>query len=628
MDRRRPLRLLLTGLLTLVMGALAFSGATWAQTTPTSGITAVSTKPVDGADIQATPAQLVINFEQRLPDGVEAIVQLQNGNRELQNIGQPIAINGRLALRVAVLEELPAGNYTVTWLVRPKGGTAVSGKFSFTLSAPTVTTTPVTDASGSIVVPAKPDTGGLGLKKSDNSGGLLGTLGRTLGYIGLAALAGALILIALTWAEGVEYVLTLRHLWAAWVIGVVGNLLTVASAAADTKGVSVARGMIPNQWDKLLDTSSGKALVIRLLAMVGCAWVAARPERVVDSGTQWMALGLPLLGLATYGWSRQYGGTSAAAIPAGVAHAIAVAAWFGGAAILTRVVLAGPGDEDLVQAVRGFRRIAVPSLLVVVVSGVVQTSIHLDGVGNLFSTSYGKIFVLKMLAVAAMTFVAMANRSFARHRLGRSRQLDVRPAARLRRSVRTEVMAGALVFLLTGWLAGTATPGAAASDPARVNKDTYVSADGSFKAEILFGPKRVLANVELHFRLLKPEVIQDGLITFTPEDGHSAGIEVPIDGTPNYGFDADQGFTFGSGGTWTITITGKDGDGKDLPTITEQFVVNNQDGSAPLPTTATTTVTTVRRTVPQTTTTSSPPTTRPRPRPTTTTPTTTTKKKK
>ena len=230
--------------------------------------------------------------------------------------------------------------------------------------------------------------------------------------------------------------------------------------------------------------------------------------------------------------------------------------------------------------------------------------------------------MLKLLAVVAMTFVAMANRSFARHRLGRARRLDIRPAARLRRSVRTEVMAGALVFLLTGWLAGTATPVTAASDPARVNKDTYVSTDGTYKAEITFGPKKVLANVELHFRLLKPDAIQDGVITFTPDDGRSSGIEVPIAGTPNYGFGADQGFTFPSSGNWTITITGKNADGKDLPTITAGFVVNNQDGSAPLPTTATTTVITVRRTVPETTTTSSPPTTRPRPT------TTTIKKKK
>ena len=38
-----------------------------------------------------------------------------------------------------------------------------------------------------------------------------------------------------------------------------------------------------------------------------------------------------------------------------------MAVWFGGLILLARVVLAGPGEEDLVHAVRGFARISTPA---------------------------------------------------------------------------------------------------------------------------------------------------------------------------------------------------------------------------------------------------------------------------
>ena len=60
-----------------------------------------------------------------------------------------------------------------------------------------------------------------------------------------------------------------------------------------------------------------------------------------------------------------------------------MAVWVGGVVLLARVVLAGPGEEDLVHAVRGFGRISGPAIVVTVVSGLVQLY-RLDG-GSLFS---------------------------------------------------------------------------------------------------------------------------------------------------------------------------------------------------------------------------------------------------
>lgn len=597
MNRRRALTVLLAGLLTLLIGALAPTSPAGAQSGTTVPISLLATNPTDGEVLTAAPPDIVLTFADTLPD-IDAVIQLQNAKRELLNTGQPIAFNNRTALRVRVLEQagLPAGAYTVTWLIAPKNTKPISGKFSFTLEAPGGASSG-TDVTGD-TTPVEIDTDGLGLAKSNHSGGFLGLVGRLLAYIGLAGLVGALLLILVAWPEGVEYVLTVRHLIVMWTLGAIGNLLLVATATADAEGISVARGIVPTEWNAILDTGYGKALVIRFLAVAVSLWVVRRPERVIDASTRWMALGGPGLALITYGWSRHPEGL--AAVPFGVVHMVAISAWFGGAMLLTRVVLAGPGEADLSTAVRKFRGIALPALLLSVLTGLVEIAMRLGGARNLLNTGYGRLFILKVLAVAAMAFVGTANRQFAQQRLMRSRILGPRASAKLRRSVRTEVIAGGFALFLTASLIASNAPGSASADPAVTNKDTYVSEDGTFKAEVTFGPKRVGAQVELHFRLITPNEIDSGLITLTSNDANVASIEIPIEGQPRYGFGPEQGFIFPASGTWTITISASGASG-ELPTIGGQFVVRNQDGSDPTPTSSTLVPETTRATVPDTT---------------------------
>lgn len=98
-------------------------------------IVLVSTEPADGDILSTTPDEIVLYFQNRLP-AIEPIVVLQDENGEPQQIGQPIAIDNRTALRVRVLHALPAGVYTVTYTVRATKAAEVAGEFSFTLRAP------------------------------------------------------------------------------------------------------------------------------------------------------------------------------------------------------------------------------------------------------------------------------------------------------------------------------------------------------------------------------------------------------------------------------------------------------------------------------------------------------------
>jgi copper transport protein len=95
--------------------------------------------------------------------------------------------------------------------------------------------------------------------------------------------------------------------------------------------------------------------------------------------------------MATYGLTRVGQDVALFSYVFGVVHALAVGLWIGGLALLARAVLMGPGEEDLVHAVRGFSRISVPLIIATGLTGVMQVYL-LDGF-NIFTTGHGRLNV-------------------------------------------------------------------------------------------------------------------------------------------------------------------------------------------------------------------------------------------
>ena len=262
-------------------------------------------------------------------------------------------------------------------------------------------------------------------------------LGRVLSIFGIAVVFGSLVLIVAAWPEGPEYVLALRFLRSMWIVGLVGTLIYVAGLSAAVKGESFSSGLNPASWFDLFDAGwPGRFAVLRVVLVIAMAWVVMKPERVIDPTTNMLALGIPALAVVTLGLSRTGGNLAFLGIVASILHVLAMAVWVGGAVLLARVVLAGPGDEDLVHAVRGFNRISNPAIVITLFSGLIQLY-RLDG-GELFSSGHGRVVLLKTVAVAAMVFVGMTARQIANARLNRASELNVRNADRLRRAFATE----------------------------------------------------------------------------------------------------------------------------------------------------------------------------------------------
>lgn len=585
-DRSAPRRLLaaLIGLAaavaTLLLGAAPAAAAT----------TLESSTPAADEQVATSPTELRLVFNEVVP--IETVV-------EVVCSGQPAPLGpSRLeadqrTVTVPVIGLLPRGKCNVVWQVPQVDGSLAQGTYSFdvlgdtsaTTAAPTDTSAPAggTDtgeppSEGN----AAADAGG-----APRVGGLLG-LSRLAAYVALFALFGGLVLITASWPEGVDYLVTLRFLRLMWVVALAATLATVVFTTARTTGDSVTASISPTAWAELLDTTDGKVLLARLVLVAASGWVAIRPERVLDPGSQLIALGLPGLAVATLGIARTGADLAVLGVAAGIVHALAVAVWFGGLVLLSRVVLVGPGEEDLVHAVRGYSRSSNAMLLLAVVTGAVQTY-RLDG-GSLFTSSHGRLLLLKVLGVAAMAYVGTTFRHFVLGRLHRHDHLDARMAARLRRAVGTEALLGVFVLAITSWMVATLPanvepPGTDTTDYAYVSDRSA----GELDVRLSLHPAQVGPN-QVRLELFEPAEGVSGLtVRFNPPVDTTGVpgvvLTVPLDGAGAALLPRSQGVPLGAAGVWTVEVTA-DGPSGRLPAATFAVAIVEAPGSAATTSTA------------------------------------------
>ena len=363
----------------------------------------------------------------------------------------------------------------VAWRVSESNGQpGASGNITFEVaSAPTTTpptddTTPASTTATTTPDDETADDGGADDSElnpiDEGGGGFPLWLGRMLSILGLSVVFGSLLLLAVAWPEGPEYVIAVRFIRMAWVVALVGTIVYVAALTALATGKSFGASLNPAEWAELLDAGwPGRAALARLLLVVAAGWVAALPERVVEPSTQMPALVIPALAVATIGLTRTEGDVAVLGVAMSIVHALAMAVWLGGVIFVSRIVLAGSGEEDLVHATRGFNRIATPALAITVITGLVQL-VRLDG-GELFSEPHGRILLLKTLVVAVVVFIAMSVHQLVQARLSRARALDAPMANRLRRAFGVDAALGVVVVGLTAWMLQYPAPNVDA-DPA------------------------------------------------------------------------------------------------------------------------------------------------------------------
>jgi copper transport protein len=424
-------------------GLMVAAPAAWAHAN------LLSSNPAAGATLQAAPAQVVMNFTEE-PDLTLSFAHVLNTAGAEVESGPVQAGANPKQLVIPLPANLANGSYTVTWrTTSAEDGHTTAGAFAFGVGqAPSAPTATVVAAS------ATP------------SPSVLSVLGKFDLYLGLSLAAGA-VATALFAFGG--YVPSRRRLLPiAGVLTLVGVvMMLVAERSTIAVGLST-----------LLRSRPGHAYVWLLIgAAVTCAasLVAAR------TATTRTLIVLGIAVAATMG-TRVQGGHAAAQgwawfqILVQWMHFLAVGVWVGGfvpVLLLLRERRAGGRDDELTAEVRRYSTMAGISLAVVIVTGVIRAVTALGGmgaVGRIFDTSYGTVLALKVGLAVVLIGLGTVNRYRSIPRL------EGGDPSLLRRVMRMEVVAGLVLFALTGTLTGLApNPPAAQAAPAPAS----VSATGS-----------------------------------------------------------------------------------------------------------------------------------------------------
>jgi hypothetical protein len=278
--------------------------------------------------------------------------------------------------------------------------------------------------------------------------------------------------------------------------------------------------------------------------------------------------------MLTYGWDRASGRAVALGIVIAIVHMALVAMWVGSIAIIWRVILHGPGDVDLVDALRGWARIATPLTIFIVLTGVFQVW-RIDGI-SLINSGHGRLVLVKVLLVSAMLFVSATIRQFIVRGMQRAKSLNEKVVYRLKRPVGIELSLSIVVLAASSWLL-------AMRPPYVLNRDTGprveyaivqdMIAKDDFHVRLSITPGDVGAN-RILIELFGPSRIQNFTVSLTPSNPNFSGytVNVPITRPGGALIAEDAGLLLRTPGEWTAVIKGVSTIG-ELPTLTTTFIV-------------------------------------------------------
>ena len=520
-----------------------------------------ASSPSDGATLGTSPAFMTFAFQQPVDADESFTVAVGCGvPAQPQSTGIPQLADDDVTFTVEVLAPFPKGACTITWLLRDDLNQPIATDLiAFSVAADTVAAGVVADDASNITVPAVP-VASIGSETNATGGSNGGAvwLGRLISGVAVLILFGSAVMIALIWPEGPLYTVTQRFMITIWTVALVGTVLYVAALTADFTENSFGAALSPFSWLDLFNSGwPGRAAVLRPVPVGGCLWIAVYPERINEPGAQALAVLLPTGAAASMAFSRLDGELVALGILIDLIHIASVGIWFGGAVLVGRVVLAGPGPADLVKATRNYTQIATTALVVAVISGVAQTY-RLVG-GAVLNSSYGRVLVVKSIAVIAMAFVAIGARSVINAKLARRETMSAAHAERFRRTFGTEALIGVVVLAFSGWLLSLNPP-----KVSLIPEMTYAvtvpieDAASGFVAEVSLDPSRVGLNGLEVLVVETPAPITDLVVEFDPEVGsYGRGTiqDIPLTGRGVARLPLGTGLPFDVPGTWTVTVT-------------------------------------------------------------------------
>jgi copper transport protein len=375
-----------------------------------------------------------------------------------------------LGLLAKVSVSLPPGRYTVAWRTAASDGHPSRGTFTFVvlesagLRAPTTASGTTATGATADIAPGPPANAG-NEEAGDPASSVSNSLARALSFVGLLVLIGATTFrtLVLPGAVGIASELRERMEKRAALLGLAASALVILgvfarlfleaemfSAMPDMQKMSMRDMAMHTQWGLALQLEIGAAILASLSFALAMrrrhgAWLAAVVSAIVLAVTPALA-----------GHAAASPRFTALMIATDFLHILGGASWLG---TLLAVMLVGVplslelgGDgrwSSIASLVNSFSRLALVSVVVVVVSGVIASWVHLAHLSALWQTVYGQILLLKLFLVGATLMIGAYN-----FRRVQPTLVSEVGTPRLKRSATLELGLGFLILLVTGFLTG------------------------------------------------------------------------------------------------------------------------------------------------------------------------------
>lgn len=412
-----------------------------------------TSSPPANAVVKTAPAEVVMTFTERVQPSAS---KAQLFNSDAERVDTPSSHMGATAyeLILPLPKNLPTGTYTVQWQnVSAEDGHPNSGYFAFTVGG-----------AQNVVLPAPPPA-------PSNSGSImsLASLARWLGLLGLAALAGTVLIwrwviapaIAGCDPEEISSVARQARRVVRGGVGmaVVGSVLFAAAQAQSTGGLSLA-----SMWDVIAVSRFGHLLIIRDLLAFALGVVAWRADAwtAPTARTRWLTLTLAAALPVPYALNSHAAAETTGrqtAIVADWLHLTAASVWIGGllavaiALIYVRSIARDKRVAIYAEAIPRISTIAIVSVVLLALTGFYAAWLQVGNLTSLFDTSYGHTLIVKLLTLVPLLLLGAVNLLVIGPRIRQGR-----PVARhFKVLVTGEVALGIAILAVTAVLTGLPT---------------------------------------------------------------------------------------------------------------------------------------------------------------------------
>ncbi len=386
--------------------------------------------PLDGQVVATSPSKVTLTFTEPIETALGAI-RIFDGEARRVDAGGAVRQAPNVVVS-GVSGTLAKGTYTVSWRVGSADGHPLDGSFVFHVGAPGERPEGIASE-----VQSQPPTA------IDRASDIARFVNLALVILLVGAVA-ALVLLFAGRAPDVE-----RRLWYAaagcgFALSIVAGA-TILLHAASVAGVGLDGAARGNVLSAVLDTRFGQVrlaqVILAEIVAIGAVWAAA-----TDGNTRRkQVVALAAAGLAlTPGLAGHAGAGSRLSVVADTGHVLGASMWVGGlATIVTALGLAGAARGELARSLwPRFSMAALVSVGVLVVAGVIGSLANVDGVSELWETTYGRLLLAKMGIALVLIGFGVASRRAVR----RLRERTGAGEGALRRSVIAELalMAGAI----------------------------------------------------------------------------------------------------------------------------------------------------------------------------------------